>query len=129
MIAGDGEQVIDDVETLLALAFLGVFALLPRGVLRREAQVATSARRRRRDPLVAVVSGGIAFVVVWGALSRPAPEESVAAELARRAPEAHAKDVVTAILADFRGLDTLVEITVIAVALLGVVSLVRRRPA
>ena len=86
------------VETILALAFLGVFALLPRGVLRREAQVPTSASRRWRDPLVALVSGGAAFVVVWGALSRPAPEESVAAELERRAPDAHAKDVVTAIL-------------------------------
>ena len=30
------------------------------------------------------------------------------------APEAHAADVVTAILADFRGLDTFGEITVIA---------------
>jgi multisubunit Na+/H+ antiporter MnhB subunit len=41
----------------------------------------------------------------------------------RLAPDAHASNVVTAILADFRGLDTLGEITVIALVLLGVGTL------
>jgi multicomponent Na+:H+ antiporter subunit A len=35
--------------------------------------------------------------------------------------------VVTAILADFRALDTMVEITVIGVAVAGVTALMRRR--
>jgi multicomponent Na+:H+ antiporter subunit A len=34
--------------------------------------------------------------------------------------------VVTVILADFRGLDTLVEVTVLAVAIVGVAGLLRR---
>jgi multicomponent Na+:H+ antiporter subunit A len=34
--------------------------------------------------------------------------------------------VVTVTLADFRGLDTMVEITVLAVAVVGVASLLRR---
>jgi len=59
-------------------------------------------------------------------LSRPAPEASVAEDHIRLADDAHAKDVVTAIIADFRGLDTLGEVTVVAVALLGVVALLRR---
>jgi multicomponent Na+:H+ antiporter subunit A len=42
------------------------------------------------------------------------------------ADEAHGKDVVTVILADFRGLDTLVEVSVVAVAMLGVLMLLRR---
>ena len=42
------------------------------------------------------------------------------------AGQAHGKDVVTVILADFRGLDTMVEITVVVVALLGVAALLRR---
>jgi multicomponent Na+:H+ antiporter subunit A len=117
------------IETVLALAFLGVLALLPRQLLRRESQVPTSRTRRWRDPLVGLMAGGAAFVVAWGALSRPAPQESVATELARLAPEAHAADVVTAILADFRGLDTLVEISVLAVALIGIAALVRRQEA
>jgi multicomponent Na+:H+ antiporter subunit A len=52
--------------------------------------------------------------------------ESIAAEHVRLTEDAHAEDVVTAILADFRALDTLVEVTVIAVAFLGVSSLLRR---
>jgi len=34
--------------------------------------------------------------------------------------------VVTVILADFRGLDTMVEVTVLAVAVVGATSLLRR---
>jgi multicomponent Na+:H+ antiporter subunit A len=114
------------VETILAILFLGVFALLPRRVLRREAALPMRESRRWRDPLVAVIAGFFAFVVVWGALSRPAPEMSVAADHIRLAPEVHAADVVTAILADFRGLDTLGEITVVAIALVGIAALLRR---
>lgn len=114
------------VETVLAVLLLGVFSLVPADVLRREAELPTRATRRWRDPLVGVVSGGVAFLLAWGALSRPVQGESVAAEHVRLAGDAHADDVVTAILADFRGLDTLVEVTVIAVAFLGVSSLLRR---
>jgi multicomponent Na+:H+ antiporter subunit A len=42
------------------------------------------------------------------------------------APAAHASDVVTAILADFRGLDTLGEITVLAITMLGLATLLAR---
>jgi multicomponent Na+:H+ antiporter subunit A len=42
-------------------------------------------------------------------------------------PSAHAKNVVTAILADFRGLDTMGEITVIGMVLLGIATLLRVR--
>jgi len=114
------------VETIVALLFLGIFALLPRDVLRREARLRTSSRRRWRDPLIGLFSGGIAFLVVWSALSRPAPEATVAGDHVRLAPDAHGSDVVTVILADFRGLDTLGEITVLAVALLGIATLLRR---
>ena len=114
------------VETLLALLVFGVLALVPAKVLRREAGVQTRGSRRWRDPLIGVLSGTFAFVLAWGALSRPAPERSVAAEHVALAPDAHAKDVVTAILADFRGLDTLGEVTFVAVGLIGVVGLLRR---
>jgi multicomponent Na+:H+ antiporter subunit A len=114
------------VETMFALLFLGIFALLPRDVLRREARVVGPRSRRWRDPLVAGVAGLLAFAVVWATLSRPTPEQSVAAQHVRLTPDAHAKDVVTAILADFRGLDTLGEITVICVALIGMAALLRR---
>jgi multicomponent Na+:H+ antiporter subunit A len=50
----------------------------------------------------------------------------VTAEQERLTPAAHGKDVVTVILADFRGLDTMGEITVIGVAFLGIATLLRR---
>jgi multicomponent Na+:H+ antiporter subunit A len=114
------------VETVFALLLLGVFSLLPPAVLRREARLSTRRSRRWRDPLVAVISGCVAFLLAWGALSRPTPDEGVAARQTELAPAAHANDVVTAILADFRALDTLVEVTVVAVAFAGVASLLRR---
>jgi multicomponent Na+:H+ antiporter subunit A len=41
-------------------------------------------------------------------------------------PLAHGQDVVTVILADFRGFDTMGEVTVIALVMLGVMSLIRK---
>ncbi len=114
------------VETLFALLVIGVIALVPSDVLRREARLPTPASRRWRDPLVGVVSGGLAAVLAWGALSRPTPERGVFSDQVRLAEDAHAKDVVTAVLADFRGLDTLGEVTVITVALAGVLALLRK---
>ncbi len=114
------------VETTFALLFIGVFALLPRASLRRLSAIGTPRSRRLRDPVLGVAAGLGAFLVVWGALSRPVVGEGVAEEHLRLAPEAHAKDVVTAILADFRGLDTAGEITVVAVAFVGLAALLRR---
>lgn len=114
------------VETMFTLLFLGVYSLLPPGVLKREAQLPTGRRRHRRDVVVGLVSGLTAFIVVWATLSRPTPIESVAGDYIELAPAAHGKDIVTVILADFRALDTLGEITVIAIAFAGVVSLLRR---
>ncbi len=114
------------VETMLAVLFLGVLALLPRRVLRREARLRTSGSRRWRDAMVGVISGLTVFAVGWGALSRPLPDDPVSGELASRTGLAHAENVVTAILVDFRGLDTAGEITVLAVALVGLAVLLRR---
>jgi multicomponent Na+:H+ antiporter subunit A len=114
------------VESVLALLFLAVFSLLPREVLRREAALRPRPLKAVRNGVIAVVSGLAAFAVVWAALSRPAPGTSAADELLARTPDAHASNAVTAILADFRGLDTLVEITVVLVALVGIAGLLRR---
>ena len=64
--------------------------------------------------------------MIWGSLSRPSVHQGIAAEHIRLAPQAHGQDVVTVILADFRGLDTLAEITVLAVAVVGVATRLRR---
>jgi multicomponent Na+:H+ antiporter subunit A len=117
------------VETIFALLFLGVFSLLPDDVLLREARLEPPRSHRWRDPLVGVASGVVVFLVVWGALSREQPQQGMAERHIALTESAHGYDVVTVILADFRGLDTLVEITVVAVAVLGVSALLRERVA
>jgi multicomponent Na+:H+ antiporter subunit A len=114
------------VETVLTLIFVAVFARLPPTVVRVE----RSERPQRiviRDVAAAVIAGLSAFAVIWAALSRPPLAGSDAAKQIRLTPAAHGGDVVTVILADFRGLDTMVEITVLAVAITGVAVLLRRR--
>jgi multicomponent Na+:H+ antiporter subunit A len=114
------------IETLMMLLFVAVFALLPRQVLQREAAIPVTGSRRIRDPLVGVLSGALVLLVVWAGFSRPVPPDPTAGKYLELAEQAHGKDVVTVILADFRGLDTLVEITVVLVALLGVAAVLRR---
>ena len=70
-----------------------------------------------------------AFAVVWGVFSRPIPDAGMAERHVALTESAHGYDVVTVILADFRGLDTLVEITVVAVAMLAVSMLLAGRRA
>ncbi|MDP9364073.1 MAG: DUF4040 domain-containing protein, partial [Chloroflexota bacterium] len=115
------------IETVFALLFLGVLGALPGGVLRGTKARHSNLNRRLRDAVLGVVAGVVAFVVVWGVLSKPASLESAAVAQTELTPAAHASDVVTAILADFRGLDTLGEITVIGIALLGLLTLLRGR--
>ena len=123
------------VETMLTLVFLAALARLPRqgpgGIRPRPSGggvVAPVGRseNRRRDLLAGGVAGLATFAGVWGFLSQPAHETSIAAEHIRLTPTAHGKDVVTVIVADFRGLDTLVEISVLVVAGVGVATLLRR---
>jgi multicomponent Na+:H+ antiporter subunit A len=112
------------VETIFTLVFVGVFARLP--PTRARAEAATRRRGRARNALAGVIAGLGAFATIWAALSRTAPDTGDAAGLITRTPEAHGGDVVTVTLADFRGLDTMVEITVLAVAIVGVAGLLRR---
>jgi multicomponent Na+:H+ antiporter subunit A len=108
------------VETIFTLVFVGVFAQLPQPTRRRPAR-----SRDRRNVLAALVAGVAAFAAIWATLSRTSPSGGDAAGQIARTREAHGGDVVTVILADFRGLDTMVEITVLAVAVIGVASLLR----
>ncbi len=95
-------------------------------ILARYAAEPWGVRWFRRDALVGIIAGGASFLVAWAALSQPSREASVAAEHIRLTPAVHAHNVVTAILADFRGLDTLAEISVVALVLLGVATLLNR---
>lgn len=125
------------VETMSSLVFLAALARLPSE--QRPPGRADRLRRASLDPvdrapppahqLRNLLAGGVAglasFAIIWGFLSAPAKAPSVAGEYLRRAAAAHGKDVVTVIITDFRGLDTLTEITVLLVAVVGVAALLR----
>jgi multicomponent Na+:H+ antiporter subunit A len=113
------------VETMLSLVFLAALARLPRDGPDRFRATPDRRARRLRDVLAGVIAGLAVFASVWGFLSQPA-RPSVSAEEIRLTPEAHGGDVVTVIVADFRGLDTLVEVTVLLAAVIGVAALLRR---
>jgi len=117
------------VETIMTLLILGILSLFPRDVLRREQTRPESRSLRRRDLIIGIVAALFAFASAWGTLSQPASNGGVANEMIRLTPDAHAKNAVTAILADFRGLDTLGEITVIFIAFIGLLTLLGRRRA
>ena len=124
------------VETTLTVVFLAALSRLPRAgdegprdrLVRsaRPAGAGRPARMRWRDPFAGLVAGAGVFVLVWAFLSQPAEAPGVSEDYVRLTPDAHGGDVVTVIVADFRGLDTLVEITVLFVAVVGVAALLRR---
>jgi multicomponent Na+:H+ antiporter subunit A len=108
------------VETLSTVVFVLVLRRLPERFERQ------STPRRRLVRLA--VSGGVAAAVFLLAivaagyrLGGPVSDEMVAAAV----PDGHGRNVVNVILVDFRGFDTLAEITVLAVASIGAVALAR----
>ncbi|MFE0823336.1 Na+/H+ antiporter subunit A [Streptomyces sp. NPDC058847] len=97
-------------------------------VLRRMPARFSPGRTRPRVRLVRAVAAGAVGVFVTGfalvaSAARTAP--AVSSGYADRMAEAGAENIVNAILVDFRALDTLGEISVLLVAAVGVVSLVR----
>jgi multicomponent K+:H+ antiporter subunit A len=86
--------------------------------------------RLAADAGLALLVGAGAAAVVYAVLRRPF--ESISSyHVARSLPAAGGGNVVNVILVDFRGYDTLGEITVLAIAAVGILALVRagRKPA
>ena len=118
------------IETLLSLLLVTTLGLVPPDPTQRRTggrsggRAGSSGRAARRRKLaVAGAAWAFTFVVGWATLSQDPAGQTVADEHLRLAPAAHARNVVTATLADFRGLDTLGEATVVALVLLGVTTL------
>ncbi|UUO04146.1 DUF4040 domain-containing protein [Mycolicibacterium novocastrense] len=119
------------VETMITLVFIAAFNRLPKRVPSSGPVEPTPPNRAERirqwrNVIAGGVAGIAAFVSIWGFLSAPTQMSGVAEEYIRRTPSAHGEDAVTVIISDFRGLDTLGEITVLLVAVVGVATLLRR---
>ncbi|MGE0666166.1 MAG: monovalent cation/H+ antiporter subunit A [Sphingomonadales bacterium] len=95
------------------------------------APVRLAARARRvRDLIIAVGAGLIAAAISYAVMVRPAPDTIASFFVERAYTEGGGTNIVNVILVDFRGFDTLGEITVLAAVALTVYALLRRyRPA
>ncbi|MFJ1298736.1 monovalent cation/H+ antiporter subunit A [Pseudomonadota bacterium AL_CKDN230030165-1A_HGKHYDSX7] len=86
--------------------------------------------RRLRDLLVAGVAGVSLTAITYAMLTRPVGDTISSFFLEQALPEGGGTNVVNVILVDFRGFDTLGEITVLGIVALTVYALLRRfRPA
>jgi len=77
------------------------------------------------DLLAAVAVGAVTAGLAWQASAGP-PAYRLAEFFAQHAERAGGTNLVNLVLVDFRGLDTLGEITVLGIAALGVLALARR---
>lgn len=116
------------IETLATVLFVLVLRFLPRRF--DDAKAAITAPLRLA---VAGLVGATVFVLALVAAGArgDVSQASISDEMLQRSvPDGKGSNVVNVILVDFRGLDTLGEITVLVVAALGAVSLARiaRRP-
>jgi len=109
------------IETLSIVLFILVLYRLPRFSL------LSSPAGRLRDLLAAITIGGLMTMLVLLAVSQTLVPHISSYFLEQSMPLAHGRNVVNVILVDFRALDTLGEITVLAVAALGVYGLTKSR--
>ncbi|QDT34156.1 putative monovalent cation/H+ antiporter subunit A [Thalassoglobus polymorphus] len=111
------------IETLTVLLFVMAFSRLP------EFRRLSSGRTRRRDALIAIGAGATISALLMFAMTVRADRPVSEYYVANSVTEGHGRNVVNVILVDFRALDTLGEITVLAIAAIGVYSLLMLRPA
>jgi multicomponent Na+:H+ antiporter subunit A len=109
------------VETLTVILLLLVFYHLP-----HMAQL-NSGVGRVRDLAASVAAGAIVTVLVLTASAQERVGHLTEYFAEHSLPDAHGRNVVNVILVDFRGLDTMGEITVLAVAGIGIYSLLKLR--
>ncbi|MCC7060193.1 MAG: DUF4040 domain-containing protein, partial [Burkholderiaceae bacterium] len=86
--------------------------------------------RRGRDFIIALAAGGGVAMLAYALLTRPFPHSMASFFLERALAEGGGANVVNVLLVDFRGFDTMGEITVLGVVALTIFALLRRfRPA
>jgi multicomponent Na+:H+ antiporter subunit A len=109
------------IEALTLILFLFVLYRLPR--------FATYTRKvtRYRDALVALAAGAMMTLLVLVITSTPLISRLTPYFAQYSYPLAKGRNIVNVILVDFRGIDTLGEITVLAVAAIGVFALMKLR--
>ncbi len=110
------------IETLTVILFVLVLYHLPRFA------ILSTRGSRIRDAAIAGTAGVLMAALTLAAFSvqNDVPLSDFFGETSY--PEAHGRNIVNVILVDFRAMDTLGEITVLAIAALGIYALLRLRP-
>ena len=109
------------IETLTVIVFVLALYHLPRFAR------LSSAWTRARDASFALVAGALITVMMLTASGVQLHPKISTYFVENSVPLAHGHNIVNVILVDFRGLDTLGEITVLAIAALGVYALLKLR--
>lgn len=109
------------IDTLTVILFVLVLYNLPKYLKLSE------TGDRVRDGLLALIFGSLIGVLALEVLNEPLNRATSEFYAQNAYIEAHGKNVVNVILVDFRGFDTMVEITVLTIAALGVFSLLKLR--
>lgn len=110
------------IDTLTVILFVLVLYRLPRYLN------FSSTRTRIRDGAAALAFGGLITVLALAVLNEPMTPEISAFYAENAYTMAKGKNIVNVILVDFRGADTLVEISVLTIAAIGVYSLLKLKP-
>ncbi len=107
------------VETLTVVIFVLIFRRLP------EFRTISTRLQRTADAFMAIAAGLLVSVLALLA-ARSTPDGALARWFGEQSYlEGHGRNVVNVILVDFRAIDTLGEITVLAIAAIGVLALLR----
>ena len=78
-----------------------------------------------RDGIISLLFGSLIFIIALEVLNQPVTKDISAFYAKNSYALAKGKNVVNVILVDFRGADTLIEITVLTIAAIGVYSLLK----
>ncbi len=115
------------VEVVTTVLFLLGLRWMPKRVEQDEPRMQRRARwRRRRDFLLALLIGVGLAALSYAMLTRQAPQSISPFYIERALPEGGGTNIVNVMLVDFRGFDTLGEITVLGIVGLTVYALLRR---
>jgi len=116
-------EIVTTVLILLGLRWLPKRLELPDDPRRRSLR---ARARRLRDFAIAVLAGGGLATITYAILTRNFPQSISPFYLANALPEGGGTNVVNVMLVDFRGFDTLGEVTVLSAVALTVYALLRR---
>jgi multicomponent Na+:H+ antiporter subunit A len=111
------------IETLGVALFALVIARLPRY------RLLSTPAGRVRDLLLAGAGGALFSLLALAAIQARAPSRLTPFFAENSLVLAYGRNVVNVILVDFRGFDTLGEITVLGIAAIGIYALISMRPA